>query len=255
VTEIPVEWRPKIERPYGKGTIMAIAIYATWNLLVNLASISDAAALNQGVQEALESAGPGLGPEASFAVVLLQAFLVFYVIDILVWFVIVILQYALAYGLSKPKRWARRAGMTALTLGFIMSLAMLLATIAVSRVVEGEMPSSVATQFVWNAAALLLGRRFLNKPEVRNYIKFEGREKTVPFMIEKEGKIPFMIEEEAKPKPTPPGEPEVRLADVSPVEKRIEEPVEEADTKHCRYCGARIPADSVYCEECGKRLI
>lgn len=245
VTDMPLEWRPKKERPYGKGTIIVFALFATWNLLVNLASIPDAMALSQVIQEAW-----GVDP---MILTLLESFLIFYYLDIVVWFVIVILQYALAYGLSKPRRWARKAGMTSVALGLIMSLAWLIFSAAVFSVAGGEMPTSVIAQFVWNLLAFFAVRRFLNKPEVRDYLEFEGREKRVPFMIEKEGKIPFMIEEPTKPEPTLPEEP-VRVAEVEIVEEPVEEPVEKAEKKHCRYCGALIPEDSIFCEECGKKL-
>ncbi|MFB0569087.1 MAG: hypothetical protein ACETV0_05675 [Nitrososphaeria archaeon] len=197
----------KPERPYGKAPIIALALFATWNLYGILKEIPVTVDIHVTIEEVV-SMGPPFSPEFLAALPALRLFVVFGVIYTAAWFVILALQYAFAYGLWRPKRWVRKVGMVSLGLGLIVSIARLLATIAFSAALQLDVNKLVGSDIlviILNGVAFSAGRRFLNKPEVGDYLEAEGYGYAEP--------TPFVVEEEMEPQPTPFEEAEVRIPD------------------------------------------
>ena len=193
MSEAPPAEDRKMESPYGKTPIIAWALFATWNLYVTLESIPAVVDLNLAIEELASTAGYVPTPGVPSILGLLRFFFTFFAIDVAAWFIIIILQYSAAYGLWKPKRWARKAGITSVGLGLIMSIAMLILSTAMYMTLELEILITDVIPVVWNTVAFLAVWRFLNNPETRSYIDSEGYAKPMP----------LMVEEEIKPKPAP----------------------------------------------------
>lgn len=142
----------KKERPYGIAPIALLAWLATMNLYYNLEYIPKLyRSFNIQIDLSIYQAA---------------------------WLIILALQYAFAYGLWKPKKWAGDVGIISLALGTFVSVGMVLASIALS------MP--VALHFypaAWSISAFYGGWRFLKRPEVRDYIESEGHPKTTPLRL------------------------------------------------------------------------
>jgi len=151
VSEVPVAESGMGERPYGSDPIALLAVYATYNLL----------------------------------------FIIFYYDPsiVAVWLIVVVMEYTFVYGLWKPKRWARKLGITVLGLGMIVSVVMLLAPKVLSTI---ERWGFYDFPVWWNIPAFYLGWRFLNRPKVRDYIESEGHLTVAPFQLIGR-KIPDMV--------------------------------------------------------------
>lgn len=169
----------KMESPYGEAPLVAWAMFTTWNLFFSAANLASLQWYEAIIHPSIE--------DQSF-LALSRSFTYFWSIHAAVWFAIVILQYAVIYGLWKPKKWARNAGITSLGLGLIMSTAMLLTSTTIADPIllhvgsESGVPTDGIFPVVLNTIAFLIGWNFLNKPETRNYIESEGYVKAKRFI-------------------------------------------------------------------------
>lgn len=185
------------ERPYGREPIVLLLFFiVSWKLLSTVQGIPAVADLYATIEEAAREVEPALDPEFSSFLASARLLATFGVIYTAAWFAIIALQYTFAYGLWKPKRWARKLGFTSLGLGLTMDIAKLLTSFSVSEALQLD-----TTQLVrWDIAEVALDAIvfsaalwFLNKPKVRDYTKAEGYGYAEP--------TPPAIEEEIEPGP------------------------------------------------------
>lgn len=140
----------KAQRPYGALLMALFALLATVNLYYNLEHV------------------PRINVQIDWSIYMV------------VWVIVAAMQYAFVYGLWKPKRWALKVGIASLGLGTIMSVAMLLASIALSTALNTYVLVIDWMLILWNASALQGAWKFLKSPKVRDYVESEGHPGVLP---------------------------------------------------------------------------